>query len=65
MAQQEYRKTATVFAEQVEAGREVRIETLEGPAVAREGDWLVTANTPRGEQWIVRDEVFRATYVLA
>jgi hypothetical protein len=59
----EYRKTATVFAEQVEAGRTVRIDTLEGPAVAEAGDWLVTANTDKGEQWIVRDEVFRATYV--
>jgi hypothetical protein len=58
----EYRKTATVFAEQVEAGRQVTVDTLEGPAVANEGDWLVTANTPRGEQWIVFDEVFRATY---
>jgi hypothetical protein len=30
--------------------------------VAEEGDWLVTARTGRAEQWIVRDDVFRATY---
>lgn len=36
--------------------------TLEGPAVAHAGDYLVTANTPRGEQWVVRAEVFEATY---
>lgn len=58
----EYRKTATVFARKVMVDEEVRIETLEGPSVARPGDYVVTANTPRGERWVVAGDVFEATY---
>ncbi len=36
------------------------IETLEGPASARAGDWVVRG--PGGEQWPVRSEVFSAQY---
>ena len=60
----EYRKTATVFARKVEeGGDEVRIYSLEGPAVAKPGDYIVRANTDKGEEWIVDGPVFEATYV--
>ncbi len=59
----EYRKTATVFARQVTEPEEVRVDTLEGPAVAKTGDYICTANTERGEQWVIERSVFESTYV--
>ncbi len=60
----EYRKTATVFARQVTEPEEVRVNTLEGPAVAKPGDYICTANTDRGEQWVIDRAVFESTYEL-
>jgi hypothetical protein len=53
-----YRKTARIRAKQLTA--EVAVETLEGDAVARPGDWLVTNQT--GECYPVPPEVFAARY---
>lgn len=61
----EYRKTATVFARKVETDAEVvHVPTLEGPAIARPGDYICRANTAVAEEWVVAGEVFEATYVL-
>ncbi|SFK33630.1 RyR domain-containing protein [Cellulomonas sp. KH9] len=40
--------------------RPQRLLTLEGPATARPGDWVVLGQ--RGEQWPVTDEAFRLGY---
>jgi hypothetical protein len=59
----EYRKTATVFAYRVESGEQpISVYSLEGPGIARPGDYIVTANTEPGESWIVAGSVFEATY---
>lgn len=58
----EYRKTATVLARRLDAEETVRVDTLEGPALGRPGDYLVQANTELGERWICRGDVFEATY---
>lgn len=55
-----YGKTATVQA--VRLTEPTTVNTLEGPAQASAGDWLVT--NPKGEQYPVSDETFRATYRL-
>jgi hypothetical protein len=61
---QEYRKTATVFARKIRPGEQVQVYSLEGPAVGKPGDYLLKANTPLGESWICRGDVFEATYEL-
>ena len=53
-----WRRTGEVTAWQVVA--ETVIDTLEGPATARIGDWVVTA--PDGSSWPVPNEAFRAGY---
>ncbi len=58
----EYRKTATVFARRLEAEEVVHVDTLEGPAVGRRGDYLLQANTDVGERWICRGDGCGATY---
>ena len=60
----EYRKTSTVFARRLGAAEQVRVDTLEGPAVGGPGDYVVVANTDVGESWVVRGAVFEATYEL-
>lgn len=37
-----------------------RVETLEGPATAYAGDWIVTG--PNGNSWPVPDSVFQSGY---
>lgn len=53
-----YQRSGTVLARQA-TEREV-IETLEGDAVANEGDWILKG--PQGEQWPVPDRQFRDSY---
>lgn len=56
----EYRKTATVTARQVDGTEDVPVYSLEGPATARPGDYIVTATT--GESWVVAGGIFESTY---
>lgn len=37
-----------------------KVQTLEGPATAYPGDWIVTG--PNGNSWPVPDQVFRSGY---
>lgn len=53
-----WRRTGTVTAHQVR--QQVIVSTLEGPAQAEPGDWIVTS--PDGSSWPVPDEVFRRSY---
>lgn len=53
-----YRRCGTVLARRA-TQREV-IETLEGTAVANEGDWILQGQ--EGERWPVSDEQFRDSY---
>jgi hypothetical protein len=53
-----YRKTATVLAEQIPPGETRLVQTLEGPATGSGPDWVLRANTERGERWIVPDDFF-------
>lgn len=53
-----YRRVGIVTARQAE-DREV-VETLEGPATAEPGMWVVTG--PNGNSWPVPDDVFRRGY---
>lgn len=53
-----YRKTTRVTARQIE--QEMPLETMEGPAVGKPGDWLVTNQT--GEQYFISNSVFIKTY---
>lgn len=53
-----WQRVGTVTAARVR--EEHVVETLEGPATARVGDWLVTA--PDGTRWPVPDPVFRNSY---
>ena len=53
-----WRRTGTVMAREVVT--RVTVSTLEGPASAEPGDWIVTA--PDGSSWPVPDEVFRKSY---
>jgi hypothetical protein len=39
---------------------QVTVRTVEGPAVARDGDWIVEGS--RGERWPVADEQFQRSY---
>jgi hypothetical protein len=59
----EYHKTATVLAHQVPPGaiEQVSVASLEQPATARAGDWVVTS-TGGGRSWVVAGDVFQATY---
>lgn len=43
-----------------QAGHAELVVTLEGPAMADRGDWVVTDD--RGNSWPVPDPVFRMTY---
>ncbi|MFT4187778.1 MAG: hypothetical protein QM621_04280 [Aeromicrobium sp.] len=56
-----YRKTATVTA--VQLTRPAIVSTLEGPAEAAAGDWLVRNVT--GEHWPVPQATFERRYELA
>lgn len=56
----EYRKTATVTARKVEGSEDVAVYSLEGPATAHPGDYIVTAKT--GESWVVAGPIFESTY---
>jgi hypothetical protein len=53
-----YQGIGTVTARQATATETV--DTLEGPATANPGDWVVTAAD--GSSWPVPDEVFRTKY---
>jgi hypothetical protein len=53
-----YRKTATILAEQIPRGETRQIQTIEGPATGTGTDWVVRANTARGESWIIPDDFF-------
>ena len=53
-----YRRIGTVRARPAHLGEPV--DTLEGPAVAEPGDWLVQGEL--GERWLVPDERFRGSY---
>lgn len=55
---QRYRRYGTTLARR--ATEQELVATLEGHAVAHEGDWIVQG--PRGEQWPVPDDQFRKTY---
>jgi len=54
-------KTATILAVQVDEPTDV--DTLEGPATARAGDWI--AENPSGERWPITAEYFAANYAEA
>ena len=71
----EYRKTATIKAEQFDGSEEMikkygigtiidnyqhYIETLEGDFVIHIGDWIATG--VEGEHWAIDDEIFNKTY---
>ncbi len=53
-----YRRTGGVTARPAQLAE--RVQTLEGEAVARPGEWLVTGAL--GEQWLVPAERFREAY---
>ena len=53
-----YHKTAEVTARQIEQA--MSIETLEGQALGKPGDWLITNQT--GEQYFISHSVFIETY---
>jgi len=53
-----YRAIGEVHARRTVNGE--RVQTLEGPATALAGDWVVTDEG--GNSWPVPDAVFRATY---
>jgi hypothetical protein len=53
-----WRRTAFVLARPARAGE--IIDTLEGPATAADGDWIVRGEN--GEQWPVPAEQFRQRY---
>ena len=55
---QRYRRAGTVLARRTPR-REV-ITTLEGAAVANEGDWILKGES--GEKWVVPPDQFRLTY---
>lgn len=57
----EYRKTATIFATQID--HPFMVTTLEGDHRGKAGDWLVHSSQPPYERWIVDDDIFRNTYV--
>lgn len=59
----EYRKTATVFAVQME--KPFSVPTLEGTMEGEAGDYLVQAATEEGEMWPVKKAIFEGTYVTA
>ena len=54
----QYRRIGTFLARQ--ATRRETIETLEGPATAEAGMWVVTGS--EGDSWPVPDEEFRRNY---
>ena len=72
----EYRKTATIKAEQFDGSDEMvkkysimppmpldpdyTINTLEGDMVLGVGDWIATG--VEGEHWAISDEIFKKTY---
>jgi hypothetical protein len=58
-AGREYRKTATIFAVQMD--RPFEVVTLEGVMQGAAGDWL--AQGPAGDHWPIKDAIFKATYV--
>jgi hypothetical protein len=55
----EYRKTATVWAVQLQ--QRIEVPTLEGILTGQAGDYLCQG--PNGERWPVRQEIFEGTYV--
>ena len=54
----EYRKTATIKAEQI--GAPFKVDTLAGKITGKSGDWL--AEGTDGERYIIDDAIFRKTY---
>lgn len=53
-----YRRIGTVLARPAQLGEQV--DTIEGPAVGRPGEWLVEGSL--GERWLVPNARFRAAY---
>lgn len=70
----EYRKTATIKAEQYDGSEEMEekyglglnrfyqmvLESKEGPFVIKTGDWIATGID--GEHWVIDDKIFHRTY---
>lgn len=56
-----WQREGQVRATRVDVDTEV--DTLEGPATARAGDWIVTSED--GAQWPVPDDEFRTGYIPA
>lgn len=70
----EYRKIATIKAEQYDGSDEMDkkynlglnrfyqmiLESKEGPLVIKPGDWIATGID--GEHWVINDKIFRRTY---
>ena len=54
-----YRKRQVVV-EAVRVAEATVVQTLEGPARAERGDWVITGT--RGEQWPVKQDVFAEIY---
>lgn len=57
----EYRKTATILAQQI--NEPFVVQTPEGDHDGKAGDWL--AQGPAGELWVIDAAIFAATYAPA
>lgn len=55
-----FAKTATISA--VRMDHPFYVMTPEGRMVGDAGDWLVQADTDRAERWIIKHDIFEATY---
>lgn len=55
-----YRRVGSVQARRVPTGVSVPLDTREGAAIARGGDWIVRDSV--SDTWAVPDQVFRASY---
>lgn len=53
-------KKKPLIVDAVQLTEHTTVETLEGVMQASAGDWLITG--VKGEKYICRDDIFRATY---
>lgn len=51
-----------IVVEVYQTDKPVDVKTLEGTMHANKGDWIITGVD--GEQWPVKDSIFRKTYKL-
>ena len=51
-----------MIVDAVRVTEETTVQTLNGPAVAKEGDWIITG--PTGESWPCHRQVFDEHYEL-